>query len=265
MSSSGPAPVPVAERTLPPAILRHGVVAIVVAAFVTGIIGTALSPTLIVDHPLVMILMNANNRYLILVTNNVDPFGFFLAALFRRVIPTLAFFALGYWYGGRAVRWLEGRDPTTGELYRIIEGWFDRIGWWIVAIAPMTFVALLAGAAKFRPRVLIPLVTVSVFARLAIIRWLGSEFSGVLENIVDWIDRTRGPLMVVTVGLVLLSAWMQRGKRAESFEELTTLDEPAAPQGPTSPNASTEKAAGTAGDSTATLGELREVGPEEPA
>ena len=228
MSSLGPAPTPVAERTLPPAILRHGVVVIVVAAFVTGLIGTALSPTLIVDHPLWMIALNANNRYLILVTNNVDAWGFYAVALARRVIPSLAFFALGYWYGGRAVRWLEGRDPAGGEMFHVIEGWFSRIGWWIVAIAPMTFVTLLAGAAKFRPRRLIPLVTVSILARLLLLRWVGAQFTGTLEAVVDWIDRTRGPLLVVTVGLVMLSAWMQRGKRSESFEQLTTLDEPAA-------------------------------------
>lgn len=219
-------PPAVAEVHLPPAILRHGVVVIVVAAFVTGLIGTALSPTLIVDHPLWMIALNANNRWLILVTNHVDAWGFYVVALARRVIPTLAFFALGYWYGGRAVRWLEGRDPAGGEVFHIVEGWFERIGWWIVAIAPMTFVTLLAGAAKFRPRVLIPLVTVSILARLILLRWLGTQFTGTLESIVDWIDRTRGPLLVVTIGLVLVSAWMQRGKRAESFEELTTLDEP---------------------------------------
>lgn len=227
MSIPAQAPTPVVETNLPPAILRHGVVAVVVAAFVTGLIGTALSPSLIVDHPLWMVALNANNRYLILVTNSVDAPGFYAVALARRVIPTLAFFALGYWYGGRAVRWLEGRDPAGGELFRIIEGWFARIGWWIVAIAPMTFVALLAGAAKFRPRRLIPLVTVSILARLILLRWLGTRFTGTLESVVDWIDRTRGPLMVATVGLVLISAWTQRGRRAESFEALTTLDEPA--------------------------------------
>ncbi len=198
-----------------------------VVAFVTGIIGTALSPTLVVDHPLWMVALNANNRYLILVTNDLGPFSFYTTAILRRVVPSIAFYLLGRWYGHRAVKWLAGREPASSDVVSVVQRLFDRFGWGIVAIAPMTFTCLLAGAAKLRPKVVVPIVIVSITARLMLIRWLGSEFSGTLESIVDWIDRTRGPLMLVTVGLVLITAWSQRKRRAESFAELTSLEDEA--------------------------------------
>lgn len=204
---------------------RRVVVVIVVAAFVTGIIGSALAPTLVVDHPLLMVALNANNRYLILVTNSLGPFEYYAVALFRRVVPTLAFFLLGRWYGHRAVKWMVGREPTSTDVVSVVQRLFDRFGWVIVAIAPMTLVTLVAGAAQLKPRFLVPLVTVSVLVRLMVIRWLGSEFSGTLESVVDWIDRMRGPLLVVTIGIVLVTAWAQRKQRSRSFTELTALED----------------------------------------
>lgn len=228
-------PTPTAETAevtyvhIPSPWASRVVIVIMVAAFVTGIIGTALSPTLVVDHPLLMVALNSNNRYLILVTNSLDPFGFFTVALLRRVIPSIAFYLLGRWYGHRAVKWMAGKEPASTDVVSVVERLFDRFGWGIVAIAPMTFTCLLAGAAKLRPKVVIPIVAVSIAARLVLIRWLGSQFSDTLESAVDWIDRSRGPLMVVTVGLVLITAWAQRGQRAKSFNELTSLDDESEP------------------------------------
>lgn len=227
MSSVGPAAVTAPEEIPAPRWLRHSVTVVVIAAFVTALLGTAFSPTLVANRPLWLTALNANNRYLILVTSQVAAPGFFVIALLRRVIPTLAFFLLGHWYGERAVAWIEQREAGGGEAIRMIERVFARVGWWAVAIAPMPITCLLAGAAHYRPRRLVPLVIVSITARLVLIRWLGVQFSGTLQQIVDWIDRSRRPLLVVTIGLVVITLWSQRKRRAESFEELAALEDEA--------------------------------------
>ena len=211
--------------TMPSRTVRNGAVVIVVAAVVSAWIGAAMAPTLVARHPLVLTALNANNRYLILATNQLDAWSFYSVALTRRVVPTVAFFYIGHWYGGRAVGWLERRDPASGEAVRFIERIFDRAGWWVVAIAPMTMVGLIAGASKFRPSRFIPLIVVSIAARLVALRLLGQAFSGPVDRVVAWIDRWRGPLLVVTVGIVLATAWSQKGRRGRSFEELASLDE----------------------------------------
>ena len=212
-------------RVAPPRPLRNLVVAVVVAALVSGWIGAALAPTLVVRHPLWLIGLNANNRYLILSTNQLDGFSFYAVALARRVIPTLAFYLLGYWYGERAVNWLEHREPDSGQGIRFIERLFQRSGWLVVAVAPMTITTLLAGAARLRPSRLVPLVVVSIAARLILLRQLGQAFSGPVDAVVRWIDRTRRPLLVLSIGSVALIIWLQRRQRRESLEELTALDD----------------------------------------
>ena len=49
------------------------------------------------------------NRWLILVSQKVDTVPFLLVGFFRRVATDPMFFALGYLYGDRAVRWVERR------------------------------------------------------------------------------------------------------------------------------------------------------------
>lgn len=210
---------------IPPRWARNVVVAVIVTAVVTGWIGAAFAPTLVARHPLLLVLLNSTNRYLILATNQLDSVSFYSAALLRRVVPTIAFFLLGTWYGLRAVNWLEQRDPKGGELVKVVERLFGRYGWWVVAVAPMTITCLLAGAARLRARRLIPLVIVSIAVRLVVLRQLGQAFSGPVDSVVGWIDRYRGPLLVVSVGSVAFVVWSQRRRRAASIEALAALDD----------------------------------------
>ena len=145
--------VPVGRATtyVPPRAARNAVVVVVAAAVVTGWIGAAFAPTLVARHPLLLIALNSTNRYLILATNQLGPTSFYSVAILRRVIPTLAFYLIGLWYGQRAVAWLERRYANGSESVKVVERLFNLYGWWVVAIAPTTITCLLAGAARCAP------------------------------------------------------------------------------------------------------------------
>ncbi len=219
--------VPVGRDTpfVPPRFARNAVVAIVVAALVSGWIGAAFAPTLVARRPLLLIALNSTNRYLILATNQVGAMSFYSVAILRRVVPTLAFYLIGLWYGQRAVAWLEQRYAGGREGVKVVERLFNLYGWWVVAIAPMTITCLLAGAARLRARRLVPLVIVSIAARLILLRQLGAAFSGPVDAVVGWIDRFRGPLLVVSIGSVAAVVWSQRRRRTASIEALAALDD----------------------------------------
>ena len=210
---------------VPPRPLRNLVVVIVVGALVTGWIGAAFAPSLVLRHPLLLAGLNANNRYLILVTNQLSAPSFYAVALARRVIPTTAFYFLGRWYGPRAVAWFKNRDPGSNEAATYVERIFDRAGWWVVVIAPMTLTGLLAGAARFRPSRFVPVIVVSIAARIIVLRQLGEVFSGPVDSVVHWIDRSRRPLVVISVLAVGMLVWSQRKRRTASLEALTALDD----------------------------------------
>lgn len=210
---------------VPPRSARNLVVVVVVGALISGWIGAAFAPTLVLRHPLLLAGLNANNRYLILVTNQLGAPSFYTVALARRVIPTMAFFYLGHWYGPRAVAWFKNRDPGSSEAATYVERIFERAGWWVVVIAPMTLTGLLAGAARFRPSRFAPVILVSIAARIIVLRQLGEVFSGPVDSVVHWIDRSRGPLLVISLLTVGMVIWSQRKRRTASLEALTALDD----------------------------------------
>lgn len=208
-----------------PRSLRNLVLGVVVASIVSAQIGTAFAPSLIVKQPLAMLALNSSNRYLFLVVNQIDAPVFYAVALARRLAPTIAFFAVGTWYGHRATSWVARRDPSTYKMVEVAERAFDRAGWLVVTVFPLPIVTLLAGARRMDPRRMIPLLVVTIAARLVVYRLMGDAAAEPLETAVDWIARWRIPLLVVTFGSVAVTGWSQRKTRARALEELTQLDD----------------------------------------
>lgn len=207
------------------ALWRNLVVATVVASIASAQIGTAFAPTLIVEHPLAMLALNSSNRYLFLVTNQIDLPVFFLVAFARRMAPVLAFFFVGYWYGRRATAWVARRDPSAYKMVTVAERLFDRAGWLVLTVFPLPIVTLLAGARRMAPRRVVPLVAITIAARLVLYRVIGDAVAEPLESVVDWIARWRVPLLVVSFASVAITGWTQRKSRARALEELTQLDD----------------------------------------
>ena len=75
----------------------------VIAAWV----GDAFAPQWVDKHPLWLIALNARNRNLILVTNNLDAWSYYGVATLRLLASDPLFFVLGFFYGDRAVAWME--------------------------------------------------------------------------------------------------------------------------------------------------------------
>src|SRR5690606_40275611 len=89
-------------------------------------IGDALATTLATTHPLTLVALNARNRNLVLVTNELDAVSFYVVATIRLLISDPLFFLLGYWYGDAAVTWMERRTRTWGSTMRQVERWFGK-------------------------------------------------------------------------------------------------------------------------------------------
>ena len=121
-----------------------------------GYLGDALAPSLVDTHPAWLIALNARNRNLVLVTNDMDAWSYYAIGVVRLMISDPLFFLLGYWYGDAAVAWMERRTKTWGQLLRQAEGWFGKAAHPLVFVAPNNVICLFAGAAGMSLRVLRP-------------------------------------------------------------------------------------------------------------
>jgi len=118
-----------ASATPPSRRLSRRTLSLVIGAIIVlvigGMIGDALAPTLVDKHPLWLITLNARNRNLVLVVNQVDALPYYLVGGFRLLLSDPLFYILGYYYGDTATRWMERQAPTYGRMMRTAERWFS--------------------------------------------------------------------------------------------------------------------------------------------
>jgi membrane protein DedA with SNARE-associated domain len=169
-----------------------------------AIVGDALAPRLVDTHPLVLIAMNARNRNLILVTNQLDALSYYSVGFFRLLASDPVFFLLGYFYGDRALSWMEQRTRTFGSQIRQWEHWFRRASYLFVAVAPNNFICVFAGAAGMSLTGFFVANILGTIVRLYLIRRLGETFEAPIDDVLDFIKDNRGILLAVSIGLVVV-------------------------------------------------------------
>lgn len=181
-------------------------------------------PTLQEDHPLLLIALSSINRYLILVSDQLDPVSYYAVGTLRLLVSDPLFFLLGYWYGDRALAWMDQRSPTYGPMLRQAQHWFGRAAWPLVAIMPNNYICLFAGAAGMRISVFVALNLAGTVTRLYLIRVLGDAFSSPIDSFQDVVGEYRWWFIGASA---LLVAFSLRGetKRGGQIEALVHVEE----------------------------------------
>jgi membrane protein DedA with SNARE-associated domain len=154
-------------------------------------IGTVLSPTLVSEHPEALIALSARIRHLLLgVAAGIDAFPYFAIGFVRLLVPAVAFYLLGRWYGDAGLRWLEKQAGGLPATIRWVEKAFLRVKEPLVVLMPgSNLVCLLAGVAKLTPRVFGTLLTIGIVIRLVVFWFLGKALEEPLGVVLDWIQR----------------------------------------------------------------------------
>jgi membrane protein DedA with SNARE-associated domain len=196
-----------------------------IALIIASYIGDAAAPTLVDSHPAWLIALNARNRNLILVTNSLDAWSYYGIGTVRLLLTDPAFFVLGYWYGDAAVRWMERRTRTWGDMLRQIEQWFGKAAYPLIFVAPNNYICLFAGAAGMPLKAFFAVNVAGTLTRLYLIRRFGEAFESPIDDVVDWIGEHRVPLLIVTVALVVVSIALEAKRGETEISSLARLDD----------------------------------------
>lgn len=210
-----------------------------VAVTAVAQVGDALAPTLLVEHPLLLVAMIPRTRYLVLTAPLVDVVPFFVVGLVRLVLTDPVFFAFGRRYGDVGIRWIE-RKSGSPRTVQTAERWFRKASHPIVAVAPNNLVCVLAGATGMRTAPFLVLNLGGTAARMALVVWIGDVFSDQLLDVTDFVGRYRWWLTGISVSLVTISVWRARHTGRSEIEtvgeveaELTEMAEDQPPGGAT--------------------------------
>jgi membrane protein DedA with SNARE-associated domain len=196
-----------------------------IALIVASYIGDAAAPTLVDSHPAWLLALNARSRNLILVTNSLDAWTYYGIGTVRLLLTDPAFFVLGYWYGDAAVRWMERRTRTWGDMLRQVEQWFGKAAYPLIFVAPNNYICLFAGAAGMPLKAFFAVNLAGTLTRLYLIRRFGEAFESPIDDLVGWIGDNRVPLLIVTVALVVVSIALEAKRGETEISSLAHLDD----------------------------------------
>jgi membrane protein DedA with SNARE-associated domain len=188
----------------------------IVALVVLAYVGDALTTTWADRHPLALTLLNARSRILVLTTNQLDAWSYYLGAGVRLLVSDPLFYLLGWWYGDGALHWVERRSKSFGEQVRLYERAFSKAAYPLVVLAPNPWICLFAGASGMRLPIFFALNITGTVGRLYLIRRLGEAFQSPIASVLQFFARYRLPLLLISVVLVLFVIWSDR--RSEKSE-----------------------------------------------
>jgi membrane protein DedA with SNARE-associated domain len=188
--------------------------------FSLALVGTALAPTLVVSHPLVLIALNPVLRHLVLVSNQVEALPFFVVATLRLLGPDPFQYLLGRWYGDVALLWLERKSRRTGRIVRRVEHAFSRAGLVLLFLAPEGILCILAGASRIRPATFVIVDLAGTLCTLALVRLFGRRYAEGIRGVLDFIEGNILMLTALSALAVIASAlWRSRKGRADRPDE----------------------------------------------
>jgi membrane protein DedA with SNARE-associated domain len=216
------------EPAHPPAPSRAAVTVVgtlIGILVVANNVGNIFITTLARDHPAVLLSLNSTNRVLGLTTNQLDPWSYYGIGSARLLVADPLFFLLGRWYGDAAIRWVERKWASQGEVLRMFERGFQRAGYLFVFVAPNNVVCLLAGAGTMPIAGFIAANAAGTGTRLYLIRRAGEALASPLDAVLDVFERYRVPLLLASFALVAWSFWSDRRKGAHELHAVEELEE----------------------------------------
>jgi membrane protein DedA with SNARE-associated domain len=197
----------------------------IAALIILSWIGDAAAVYLVDHHPLWLIGLNARNRNLVLVVNQLDAVPYYIVGTLRLLLSDPLFYLLGYFYGDGAIRWMERQAPTYGKLMRSAERWFGVAAYPLVFFAPNNFICLFAGAAGMSVPTFLLLNVSGTITRLWMIRVVGDIFAEPINNVIRFIQDYRLPLLVLSIVLVLITILNERRQGKGELGSLAHLEE----------------------------------------
>lgn len=197
----------------------------IVGLIVLGNVGNAIHPTLINNHPLLLVAMEPRNRFLLLVAGKVDFLPFLLVAVIRRMASDPLFYLLGYLYGDAGVRWMERRMNDTVGMVKAMERWFVKAGPVLVFLFPGLFACVLAGATRMKPSVFMALNLTGT----ATVVTLLYNFAGFFDGPLGAVNRFYGNngLILTIVSVTLTVGWLisQRRQGKGDIQSISRFEE----------------------------------------
>lgn len=197
----------------------------IIAVVVIGTLGNMFHPTLLKNHPLLLVAMEPRNRYLLLVAEKVSFIPFLLVATIRRLVSDPLFYLLGYLYGESGVRWIERKMGDSSGLVRGMERGFAKAAPLMVFLFPGAIVCVLAGATGMSPLLFLVLNVAGTITVVSLLYRFAEFFEGPLGAINGFYANNNKTLTIISIVFTALWLVMQRRQGRSELESISAIEE----------------------------------------
>lgn len=188
-------------------------------------VGRALTATLVNDHPLVLLALDARNVSVLAVSGSLDAVSYYVVGTLRLLLSDPLFYLLGYWFGEAALAWVDRRGGSIGRFLRDAEGFFTKAAYPLVFLAPNNYICLFAGASRMRPMVFLALNVSGTIGRLALLRYVGDVVAGPRDSVLGFIGDYQLPLTILGIVVIGGQALWDRRRGTDELTALSELEE----------------------------------------
>lgn len=176
-------------------------------------------PTLVTNHPLVLLAMSPKNRFLLLTAPQLDATAFFVVGFVRLVLTDPITYVVGRQYGEQALEWMDGRSGAEPgqNLVRKAERLFSKAAPVFIVVAPSALWCTLAGVGGMRVATFVTCNVAGTVGRLLLFWFAADALAEPLDSVISAIEGAQGPLLAITVTLGLAHLGYRRirhGRRA---------------------------------------------------
>ena len=201
------APAPLAGA--PPRVRRLILAGAAALAALTTL-GTALSPYLLVQHPVLLVALAPDYRHLVLAAAQAPALPLLAAGSARRLLSMLSTYGIAGLYGPAIIRWTERRFPRLGRIVRSCERLATRGGAPLLIAAPLYTFATLAGASGMPIRRFFPAIALGNLLLVAAAIFFGDAVAGWTQILIAWLSDYLLESTLACVLLVLLQQGVSR-------------------------------------------------------
>ncbi len=188
-----------------------GLLALILTA---NLLGTALSPWLLVKRPLLLVALSPVSQHVALAAASVDAVPLITVGTLRRMLSGVAAYGLGVLYGATAVAWVEQRYPRLAKLVRFLERLFARWGAALLVLWPAPTLCVLAGAAGTRLYLFLLTSTLGTALGVGVTYYIGDLISAWSARLIAFLSAHLVESTLVCIAAVVLQQLIARRSRA---------------------------------------------------
>jgi hypothetical protein len=191
-------------------------------AFASAQVAKAIWPTLLTAAPWALLAMSSNTTRMLLVQPLVSTKVFFVLAIARPFLLGPIYYCFGRCYGEAALRWAERKLGPNSRVIPLIERYFRKFSYALVAWSPNGIVNVMAGATRMPARRFFAIAAVGTLVKVTVLYYLGDFLSAPLKDFADFVGQYQWYITPITFSLVAIQLVRRRKRHRLPIE---TVDE----------------------------------------